>query len=658
MSDFKTLQKVLLPRPDQLDIQALYVDGGEFYGIHTPEKSLKQDTKQATESESHAVAATERVDNSNFISNRSTHVPQGKRISFATYFNAFPASYWKRWTNLSSVRLHIETEGEGIVSLHKSTGRGTLQQLEMHTVSGASTLDIDLPLKPFGDGGWYWFDLISGKGDFTLVSAEWQSDAPVVNPEQQGITLEITTMNKVDYCLNNLRSLGTNPEALDLFDEILLVDQGTQKVQEHPDFEEAVAPLKGKFRIINQSNLGGSGGFARGMYEAVENGSKYALLLDDDVVLDPDSIVRMHTFAEHTRKPTLVGGHMFDVQNRAALHTMGEKIDPYRFFWGQADENIEPGHNFALSNLRATPWMHRRVDVDYNGWWMDLIPTDVIREIGLPLPVFIKWDDAEYGYRATLRGYPTVTFPGAAVWHMSWLDKDDTVGWQAYFHARNRFIAALSHSPYKRGGRLLKESVFNSVKHLLSMQYSTESIRILALKDVLAGPDKLHEHLATRLPVIRQMLQEFSDAQFNEDIDSFPQPRAVKPLRPGLRPPTYAQLPLWTVKTAAKQLLKPVSDEAKQAPQAQIPHQDNRWWRTAKYDSVLVSNAEGSAVSWYKRRPEVLRAHLSEGTQLTAQIMRQWPELSKQYRAAFGKITSFDEWGKTFEKHTESELKR
>jgi len=28
--------------------------------------------------------------------------------------------------------------------------------------------------------------------------------------------------------------------------------------------------------------------------------------------------------------------------------------------------------------------------VDYNGWWMTLIPVEVIREIGLSLPLFIK----------------------------------------------------------------------------------------------------------------------------------------------------------------------------------------------------------------------------------------------------------------------------
>ena len=69
------------------------------------------------------------------------------------------------------------------------------------------------------------------------------------------------------------------------------------------------------------------------------------------------------------------------------------------------------GHNLGHHNLRNTPWLHRRVDVDYNGWWMCLIPTTVIKEIGLSLPLFLKWDDAEYGLRAKAAGFATVSFP-------------------------------------------------------------------------------------------------------------------------------------------------------------------------------------------------------------------------------------------------------
>ena len=91
------------------------------------------------------------------------------------------------------------------------------------------------------------------------------------------------------------------------------------------------------------------------MYEAVENGSDYALLLDDDVVVEPESIVRLLTFADHCRKPTIVGGHMFDLYNRSVLHTFGEVVDPYRFVPALPHADMEMRHDFSVANLRQTP---------------------------------------------------------------------------------------------------------------------------------------------------------------------------------------------------------------------------------------------------------------------------------------------------------------
>ena len=67
------LQRILMPRPaDPRKLRTLYLDEERAERI--------------------------RVDN------RSTgHLSAGDEISFATYFNAFPASYWRRWTVLTSV---------------------------------------------------------------------------------------------------------------------------------------------------------------------------------------------------------------------------------------------------------------------------------------------------------------------------------------------------------------------------------------------------------------------------------------------------------------------------------------------------------------------------------------------------------------------------
>ena len=214
--------------------------------------------------------------------------------------------------------------------------------------------------------------------------------------------------------------------------------------------------------------------------------SDYVLLTDDDVEIDPEGILRAVTFADLARKPTIVGGHMFSRYERSVLHAFAEAVAPYRWWWGNAP-NTKSRHDFGRRNLRNTPWLHRRADGDYNGWWMCLIPVQLIKELGLAIPVFIKWDDAEYGVRARDRGYPTVSLPGVACWQAPWTDKNDALDWNAYYHLRNRLVAALLHSKEPHGGQLIPESLERQLQALLSMQYSTVALRALARKLVYSA---------------------------------------------------------------------------------------------------------------------------------------------------------------------------
>ena len=123
--------------------------------------------------------------------------------------------------------------------------------------------------------------------------------------------------------------------------------------------------------------------------------------MDDDVVCEPEGIIRAVTFGDLARQPD--HRRRPDVQpatSRSRLHSCGEIIQPYRFWWTVPARACTTHWDFGARNLRSARWLHRRVDVDFNGWFMCLIPTQVLREIGLSLPLFIKWDDSEFGVRA------------------------------------------------------------------------------------------------------------------------------------------------------------------------------------------------------------------------------------------------------------------
>lgn len=637
----RVVQRVVFPTTRDLDTLPLYVDPDIRRIGSAAQTARGTGTGQA-------VATGRQLHPQDILDRRSVRVRPGERLSFGSYFNAFPASYWRRWTVADRAVLSVATEGEGTVVVYRSNARGSSQRVDASLVTGESALTFDLTLAPFGDGGWYWFDLIAGASGMTLTQAEWS--VPDGGRPHGRVSLGVTTFNRADYCLETIKAVAADSGVREILDELIIVDQGTQKVADQDGFDAVAAEMGGQLRIINQGNLGGSGGFARNMYEVVSGGkSDYVMLLDDDINIETEGIMRAVAFADLCRTPTIVGGHMFDMYNKSVLHAFAEVVNPFRFLWGPI-EGLS-NHDFSAEGLRTSPLLHRRWDVDYNGWWMCLIPRKVIEEIGLSLPVFIKWDDAEYSLRARSAGFPTVTLPGAAVWHVSWADKDDSVDWQAYYHERNRLIAALLHSPYAKGGRIFRESLNTDVKHLVSMQYYPEQARIMALRDVLAGPEVLHEQLPVTMPQLRSMRGEFSDSQVKTDPSAFPAPFRKKPPK---KPQSYAQpstialLP-WAVKTVVKQTLMPVRADAKDHPEAQVAHQDGKWWSLAHLDSAVVSNADGTGASWYRRDPKEARRLLADSLALHGQLFANWEKLRAQFRAALPQITSMEAWKATFE---------
>ncbi len=580
---------------------------------------------------------------------RSAVISEGRRVSFATYFNAFPASYWRRWTSVDSVTLRIRVAGESTIVLYRSTAKGFSHPVETITVQSdePETIERTLPLAPFIDGGWYWFDIVAGPHGTTLIEADWLALTEPATPGR--VSIGITTFNRPEYMLDGLRTLGEATEVHDLLDKVYVVDQGTNRVRNEPGFADAAKKLGDHLQIVEQGNIGGSGGFARSMDETVRAGrSDYVLLMDDDVKLDPEGILRAATFADLARRPTIVGGHMFSMYDRSLLHAYAEAIAPYKWWWGIAP-NTKGRHDFARRNLRNTPWLHRRADSDYNGWWMCLIPTTIIREIGLALPVFIKWDDAEYGVRARAHGYPTVSLPGVASWQVPWDDKDDARDWQAYYHLRNRLVTALLHSPEPHGGSLLSESLERQLQSLLSMQYSTAALRLLAIEDVLSGPDHLHREIGTKLKELRDYRVTFPDAQAAADIESFPPPRRRAPeaVKDSTTPTNKVNL-LTKVASGTARQFRPVREGARKRPQIALPFQDASWWVLVKLDSALVSTAEGTSAAWYQRDPKLFRSLGLRSVIAHRRLRRQWAKLAAEYRAAAPDFNSPARWRETF----------
>ena len=197
-------------------------------------------------------------------------VPEGQEVSFETYFNAFPASYWRRWSQLDRVVLSLDIQGAATISVYRSKHDGV--RISVTNVEVADQhVEIPLPLKNFEDGGWLWFD-ITAESDATVTNAAWCADqapqeqvlhdATTIPPQPKQVAVGIPTFNRPRDAVNALHALAEDPVVEACISHVLMPDQGNQHPADEPDFAEAQAALGNKLRIFPQGNLGGSGGYS------------------------------------------------------------------------------------------------------------------------------------------------------------------------------------------------------------------------------------------------------------------------------------------------------------------------------------------------------------------------------------------------------------
>jgi galactofuranosylgalactofuranosylrhamnosyl-N-acetylglucosaminyl-diphospho-decaprenol beta-1,5/1,6-galactofuranosyltransferase len=618
----RVLWRVILPKEsDPLDVRPLYLD--------------EPDNVNCT-----------------VTSRRQLQVPTSARVSFASYFNAFPASYWKRWTTVETVTLHLNVRGAGRIEVYRSKPNGDLVHLKgtaVHAEDEWQTLEFEVALTPFEDGGWLWFDVFTENVPIDITDACWLSDKPL--PKKK-MAIGTTTFSRLDDCVAALLSLGEDQAVLDVVSKVFVADQGPKKMRSHERYGELTAALGDRLEVIEQGNLGGAGGFTRALYESVEHTKPgtvdQILLMDDDIAIETDSILRSNMFARACAKPVIVGSQMLNLQAKSRLHTMGEVVDLASCVW-RAAPGAKADHDFGAYPLRESPELHRRIDSTYNGWWMCLFPREVVEQTGLPLPLFIKCDDAEYSLRALAQDIPTVTLPGSAVWHEPWTDKNDTKDWTAYFHLRNRLIMAALHSPYDLRKTLLLQGARVAVRRLFSMEYSTAALENKALEDFMAGPDRLFESLSNGLPEIQRLRKEYTDAQFAPSAREFPPPsfdmvKAEQMLHPPVHP---AKIALRAGKALVHNL-RPTESSAVERPQVNISANSALWFLLGNLDSATVSNADGSGVAFRRRDPKVFRELAARTAHNYRRLIAEWPKLVEQYRAAVPELTSVESWRKVF----------
>ncbi|WP_328855907.1 glycosyltransferase [Williamsia herbipolensis] len=569
---------------------------------------------------------------------RSTlHLQRGARADMNTFFGRFPASYWQRWTTASTVtvslRVHASAHFRAVLMASDIGSHHRIVdavELTDPAVDGPQTITMDAPLNVFADGGAMWLSFEAIDGAARVDSVEWSVIA--VGP-QRPVSVAICTHNRVPQCAETVAALASDDQAMAAVDGVWVVDQGTDTVDGHPLFAQVRPRFGDKLHYIQQGNLGGAGGFSRGLLEAVRrNPQGDVILMDDDILCEPETVLRLGAFASMTESPAIVGAQMLFLHNPTYLLASAERVDLVTLRRGVAGDKYAQQNKDMLKKITD-----RRIDAQYNGWWTCLIPAEVVARIGMPLPVFFQWDDVEYGLRAARSGIPTVTLPGAGVWHADfyWKDVD---GFAHYFATRNGLITA-ALEPGFAADAVISELGRDIVKSIVSLQYGLAYTQLRALNDFLDGPSVLDDGGAAALAEINAERKRFAETVITPMTAvpaSVPIRRAAPPPKPG-----------WENAVLAKRAAAHARGRLIGGPVA-VSFEDAAWWHVGQFDHVFVTDASQHGCRERRYRRDLAREMTDRLVRLSLRFRREAPAVAEQYRSAMPELTSTTNWERLY----------
>jgi len=551
-----------------------------------------------------------------------------------TYFGRFPASYWQRWTAVTEVEVTATVSGRGRMSVLASDPEGESRTVAVADIAEAGRVSLTAAIDRFVDGGALWVEWETSDAELQVEELAWT----VASPERlRPFAAVICTYNRADDCVNTLRAIAEDPAFLRSADAVYVVDQGTDRVDTRPGFATVSAALGDRLVYLTQPNLGGAGGFTRGLVEVTSAaGGEHAnvIFMDDDILCEPETIARLNAFANLTVEPAVVGAQMLYLLHPDQLHVGAETADLGNLGAGIASPNALQAEDVVECRQEI------RVDAGYNGWWSCLIPAEIVAAVGFPLPLFFQWDDIEYGFRSRAAGFATVTLPGAGVWHadFGWKDWDD---WHRYFNIRNALITSALHSGFD-GRQIAKGLAAQLGRYVLSMQYGLAHTLIKAVEDFAQGPDILADGGVAAAGEIRKERAGYGET-VRHPASAIPGLRAADASIEAAAPPPGAL----KLAVLAKRVLAQARGRTDRRP-VTISSRDAHWYHVSRFETVVVTDASQEGVRVRRRDPEAAKELLTRGLKAINQLRKAAPALQEQYRAAMPTISSRENWVRLF----------
>jgi GT2 family glycosyltransferase len=394
----------------------------------------------------------------------------GQALIFDGIFGAFFDGYWVRHTAVSELFLDFRLCGQVRVTIDRiaSSGGEKTRVVEVECSGSDERVTIPVPLI-----AWDETRLVLSVEFITaskILDPVWATRTQPVRPVH--LTTVICTFNRDEDLAATVNELLAD-SSLPL--RIVVVNQGEPDLpgRNAARWPEVQSPI---LTVIDQPNLGGAGGFGRGVLETLaDDRSTHVLLMDDDIELCSDIVLRLIAVLGYVKHDYAIGGAMLDRSNRTNLFSVGDVLSTTT---PEIRNLVDP----AASNIAqeaTSRYLARYHQPDFNGWWFFAFSKVAVEQVGLPLPLFIRGDDVEYGYRLSLEGIKTLSWPGIAVWHDPFHLKRHP--WHYFYDRRNSLYLCEMHGRFGKG-RIVRFLTVSFLNHLLRFDYERATCSTLGLQ--------------------------------------------------------------------------------------------------------------------------------------------------------------------------------
>lgn len=404
---------------------------------------------------------------------------------FDTYFNGISAEKLFKYTSVEKIYLKLRLNGLFRITLMRKEklGPSIMTEFVSETVvsSERQIKDFLFEFECKNTAGMYCFKILSMENGGRYFGGEYCAEVPEEKIRAVKIGIDICTFKREKFVEKNINSLteaflnnSNSPLQGNL--EIFISDNA-QTLPESLNTEYV--------HLFKNKNVGGAGGFTRSLIEMIKNGNPHkithALIMDDDIVVEPEAIYKTYallSILKEEYKHAFIGGAMF------RLDRQNIQVESGAIWNGGAVISRKCG--LDVRTLDACLYNELEETVDYNAWWYSVVPIENVRADNLPLPIFIRGDDAEYGLRNTKK---LILMNGICVWHEPFENKYSSSMY--YYIFRNRLIDNSIRGVNYTKKQLLHELKDHIYNELFCLRYKNVDLLLRGIEDYFRGIDWL-----------------------------------------------------------------------------------------------------------------------------------------------------------------------